>query len=151
MAISITATTSGGTTVVTSSSIAFAGVSSTGVAFTPFGNITAVNVQTALQQVDTRIGNISAGGGTGTATAFTPYGTITATNVQQALEQLADQNFRTASTPTGSNVNEGDTWYDTSTEQFKVYRETSVGVFQWVPIMLGTAGQDSDTQDAGTF
>ena len=150
MAISITATTSGGTTVVTSSSIAFAGVNSAGVAFSPFGSITATDVQAALQQVDTRIGNIS-GGGTGTATAFTPYGTITATNVQQALEQLADQNFRTASTPTGSNVNEGDTWYDTSTEQFKVYRETSVGVFQWVPIMLGTPGLDSDTQDAGTF
>ena len=83
--------------------------------------------------------------------AVTPYNTITSSNLQTALQQLADQNFRGTSTPTGSNIQEGDTWYDTDDEQFKVYRETSTGTFQWVPIIVGAAAGDSDTVDAGSY
>jgi hypothetical protein len=83
--------------------------------------------------------------------AVTPYNTITSSNLQTALQQLADQDFRGASAPTGSNIQEGDTWYDTDDEQFKVYRETSTGTFQWVPIIVGAAGGDSDTVDAGSY
>ena len=86
-----------------------------------------------------------------TNSVVTPYKTITATNVQSALEQLADQDFRGTSAPTGSTVSEGDTWYDTDDEQFKVYRETSSGTFQWVPIIVGAAAGDSDTIDAGSY
>lgn len=82
---------------------------------------------------------------------FTPYNTVTATNVQKAIEQLADQDFRSTTTPTGSNIEEGDTWYDTDDNQLKVYRETSEGVFEWVPIMVGNISPDSDTLDAGAF
>ena len=82
--------------------------------------------------------------------AVTPYNTITSSNLQTALQQLADQNFRGTSTPTGSNIQEGDTWYDTDDDQFKVYRETSSGTFQWVPIIVGAAAGDSDTIDAGS-
>ena len=81
----------------------------------------------------------------------TPYNTITATDLDTALKQLADQNFRGTTAPTGSTVSEGDTWYDTDDEQFKVYRETSSGTFQWVPIMVGAASGDSDTIDAGSY
>jgi hypothetical protein len=84
-------------------------------------------------------------------TVFSPYGTITASNVSDALKQLADQDFRSATAPTGDTVQEGDTWYDTDDDQLKVYRETSTGVFQWVPIIVGAAGDDSDTIDAGAF
>ena len=84
-------------------------------------------------------------------TVFSPYGTITASNVSDALKQLADQDVRSATAPTGSTVQEGDTWYDTDDDQLKVYRETSTGVFQWVPIIVGAAGDDSDTIDAGAF
>ena len=84
-------------------------------------------------------------------TVFSPYGTITATNVSDALKQLADQDFRTTGTPTGSNIQEGDTWYDTDDNQLKVYRETSTGVFAWVPIMVGNISADSDTVDAGSY
>lgn len=86
-----------------------------------------------------------------------PYGSITGGTVQAALEQLADQNFRSDTAPTGtivagvSTLSEGDTWYDTNDEQFKVYRETSSGVFEWVPIIVGAAADDSDTLDAGAF
>lgn len=83
--------------------------------------------------------------------SFDGHGTITADNVRDALQQLADQDFRTAETPTGSNIEEGDTWYNTSTEQFYVYRETSPTVFEWVPIMVGNDSPDSDTLDAGAF
>ena len=83
--------------------------------------------------------------------AITPYNTITSTNLQVALEQLADQNFRGTSAPTGTTVQEGDTWYDTDDDQLKVYRETSSGTFQWVPIIVGAAGGDSDTVDAGSY
>lgn len=80
-----------------------------------------------------------------------PYGTVTATNLQSAIEQLADQDFRTTETPTGSNIEEGDTWYDIDDNQLKVYRETSSGVFEWVPIIIGNISEDSDTLDAGAF
>ena len=80
-----------------------------------------------------------------------PHGTVTAVTLQGAIEQLADQDFRTTDTPTGSNIEEGDTWYDTDDNQLKVYRETSNGVFEWVPIIVGVAADDSDTLDAGAF
>jgi len=80
-----------------------------------------------------------------------PYGTVTSTNLRDALKELADQDFRSASAPTGSTVQEGDTWYDTDDDQFKVYRETSSGNFAWVPIMVGNISPDSDTIDAGSY
>ena len=83
--------------------------------------------------------------------SVTPTGTITATNLQSALEQLAGQDFRQDEAPTGSNVEEGDVWYDTNDNQLYVYREISAGTFQWVPIMVGNESDDSDNIDAGAF
>ena len=80
-----------------------------------------------------------------------PHGTVTATNIRDAIQQLADQNYRSDDVPTGSNVEEGDTWYDTDDNQLKVYRETSEGNFEFVPIMIGDDSPDSDTLDAGAF
>lgn len=82
---------------------------------------------------------------------LSPYGTITATNVQDALAQLADQDFRQATTPTGSNLQEGDTWYNIETNQFYVYRRSSPTEFSWFPIMVGNGSSDTDTLDAGAF
>ena len=81
----------------------------------------------------------------------TPYNTIASTNLQTVLQGLADQDFRGASAPSGSTVQEGDTWYDTDDDQLKVYRETSSGNFAWVPIMVGNISPDSDTIDAGSY
>lgn len=83
--------------------------------------------------------------------SFTPHGSVTATNLNEAIQQLADQNFRSDEEPTGSNLEEGDTWYDTDDNQLKVYRETSEGTFEFVPIMIGDDSPDSDTLDAGAF
>jgi len=77
-----------------------------------------------------------------------PYNTITSTNLRDALKELADQDFRSTSTPTGTNVSEGDTWYDTDDNIIKVYRETSAGVFEWTNLVV----TDADSLlDAGAF
>ena len=81
-------------------------------------------------------------------TIVAPYGTITATNVQDALKQLADQDFRSNDTPTGTNVSEGDTWYDLDDNIMKVYREVSSGVFAWTNVVVA---ETNDTLDAGAF
>ena len=80
---------------------------------------------------------------------FTPHGAITATNVQTALEQLTDQSFRSATAPTGTNLQEGDLWYDTDDNQFYVYRETTSNVFEFIPLAAATGTMDN--LDGGLF
>ena len=77
----------------------------------------------------------------------------TADNVEDALLQLADQLFVQTTAPTAGTTNlaEGDFFYDTDDNQLKIYRETSVGSFNWVPVMIGNTSADSDTIDAGSF
>lgn len=101
--------------------------------------------------------NVALGSANASSMAVTPVGGLTATNVQAALEALtiasdADiKAFQQNAAPTGSDLTEGDTWYDLDDNEFKVYRETSVGVFQWVPIIVGATGDSSDLLDAGAF
>ena len=95
--------------------------------------------------------NVAFGGSNASGIASTASGAITATNVQDAIAQLAAQNFRSDSAPSGANVEQGDLWYDTNDDEFKIYREISTGNFQWVPIMIGPVDGDSDTLDAGSF
>ena len=84
---------------------------------------------------------------------FAGHNTVTATNVSDALKQLADQQFRGTTPPADgtANLEEGDLFYDTDDNQIKVYRETSTGTFEFVPIIVGDASGDSDTLDAGAF
>lgn len=83
------------------------------------------------------------------------YGPITATNIQTALEQLADQFFRQSATPSGTNLAEGDLWYDTANEELRVYREISAGSYEWQALVSGgyVSGQASlmDKLDGGRF
>ena len=89
------------------------------------------------------------------AIGSTAYGSITATNIQTALEQLADQFYRGSSTPSGTNLGEGDLWYDTAEEELRVYREISSGSFAWIALAAGgyATGEASlmDKLDGGTF
>ena len=84
---------------------------------------------------------------------FAGHNTISANNVSDALKQLADQQFRGTTPPADgtANLEEGDLFYDTDDNQIKVYRETSTGTFEFVPIIVGDASGDSDTLDAGAF
>ncbi len=76
-----------------------------------------------------------------------------ATTVETALLQLADQLWVQTTAPTAGTTNlaEGDFFYDTDDNQLKIYRETSTGSFNWVPVMIGNDSTDSDTIDAGSF
>ena len=85
--------------------------------------------------------------------SFDGHNTVTADNVRDAIKQLADQQFRGTTPPADgtANLEEGDLFYDTDDNQIKVYRETSNGVFEFVPIIVGDASGDSDTLDAGAY
>ena len=85
----------------------------------------------------------------------TAYGPVSATNIQTAIEQLADQFYRGTGEPSGTNLGEGDLWYDTANEELKVYREISSGSFAWIALVAGgyVAGETSlmDKLDGGFF
>ena len=59
-------------------------VTASGVAFTPFGTVSATNVQNAIQEVVT---DLSASSGASTV-GFAPTGTIAATTVQTAISEV---------------------------------------------------------------
>lgn len=83
-----------------------------------------------------------------------PVGTLSnETTVEGALNFLANQFFVSTTAPTSSTTDlaEGDLYYDTDDNQLKIYRETSTGNFEFVPIMIGNSSADSDTVDAGSF
>jgi hypothetical protein len=87
-------------------------------------------------------------------TLTSPVGTLTGKdNVQDALNFLANQFFVSTTAPTSGTTDlaEGDLYYDTDDNQLKIYRETSSGNFEFVPIMIGNTSADSDTVDAGSF
>ena len=74
------------------------------------------------------------------------YNTISGGFLSEALKELADQSFRGSSTPT-TNVEEGDTWYDTANDIFYVYRRLN-GVLDWHPLL---ATQVDSRLDGGAF
>lgn len=83
-----------------------------------------------------------------------PVGSLTGTdNVEDALNFLANQFYVATTAPSSDTTNlaEGDLFYDTDDNQLKIYRETSTGNFEFVPIMIGNESADSDTVDAGGF
>ena len=77
--------------------------------------------------------------------------TLPGGNVQDALADLADQFFRQSATPSGDNLQEGDLWYNTSSEELFVYRQVSGG-FEWHTIAsAGGSSPTSFTLDGGSF
>ena len=82
---------------------------------------------------------------------YTQTGSLAGGNVQDALGDLADQFFRQSSTASGSNLAEGDLWYNTSSEELFVYREVSGG-YEWHTIAsAGGSSPTSFTLDGGSF
>ena len=114
----------------------------------------AVNVAIAPETTDVAISVVPAST-VASAIGSTAYGSITATNIQTALEQLADQFYRGSTTPSGTNLGEGDLWYDTANEELRVYREISSGSFAWIALVAGgyITGETSlmDKLDGGYF
>ena len=78
--------------------------------------------------------------------------TLPGGNVQDALADLAEQFYRQSDTPSGSNLDEGDLWYDITNEELKVYREISTNVYQWHTIAAaGGTSPTGFTLDGGSF
>lgn len=105
--------------------------------------ITEVTVSSETTEIQANLALADVGA---TSVVVTPTGYITATNLQGALEQVAAQDFRSDSQPS-TNVEIGDTWYDTSTNIFYVYR-TVDGVTDWFPLVTT---QEDGVQDGGAF
>lgn len=101
---------------------------------------------TTIQAYSLAIPTALPGGIDASAVTVTPYNTITANYLDEALKELADQSFRGSSTPT-TNVEEGDTWYDTLNDIFYVYR-TINGITDWYPLL---ATQVDSRLDGGAF
>ena len=82
---------------------------------------------------------------------YTATGSLAGGNVQDAIADLADQFYRQSSTPSGSNLAEGDLWYNTSSEELFVYRQVSGG-YEWHTIAsAGGSSPTSFTLDGGSF
>jgi hypothetical protein len=112
----------------------------------------AVNVAIAPETTSL---SVSSGMGPASSIVSTAYNTISATDVQTAIEQLADQFYRSTGAPSGTNLAEGDLWYDTANEELRVYREISAGTYEWQALVAGgyVAGETSlmDKLDGGYF
>ena len=83
---------------------------------------------------------------------YTATTTLPGGNVQEALADLAEQFYRQSATPSGSNLGEGDLWYDTANEELRVYREVSTSVYEWHTIAAaGGTNPTMNTLDGGSF
>ena len=89
--------------------------------------------------------------GIATDIVYTQTGSLAGGNLQDALADLADQFYRQSATPSGSNLAEGDLWYNTSSEELFVYRQVSGG-YEWHTIAsAGGSSPTSFTLDGGSF
>ena len=78
--------------------------------------------------------------------------TLPGGNVQDALADLAEQFYRQSATPSGSNLGEGDLWYDTANEELRVYRQVGVSSYEWHTIAAaGGTNPTMNTLDGGSF
>ena len=82
---------------------------------------------------------------------YTSTTTLPGGNVQEALADLAEQFYRQSATPSGSNLGEGDLWYDTANEELFVYRQVTGG-YEWhVIASAGGSSATAFTLDGGSF
>ena len=77
--------------------------------------------------------------------AYSPYGTVSATTVQGAIDELADDFYKGTETP-GSGYEEGDLFYDTDDNLFRVYVED-----EWVTLLRAGDAADMQKLDGGAF
>ena len=64
--------------------------------------------------------NTAISGANATDIVYAPTGKMSSTNLQDAIDELAGDHFIQAAAPTGSQLNEGDLWYDTDDDELKV-------------------------------
>ena len=76
---------------------------------------------------------------------FTPHQRIASTTLQSALEELIDENTLLTGTTLPSNPTEGDLFYDTDDNIFRLYRETT-----WITL-AGSLLNSMTTVSGGAF
>ena len=108
------------------------------------GTSTTYNVSGTSTTLDI---STSLGSQEASAINYSPTGRMAATTVQGALDEIAGDYFVQAGTPSGSQLNEGDLWYDTDDDEIKVYREST---WQTLAGAGGTA-ETMLTLDGGSF
>jgi len=79
------------------------------------------------------------------AISYDPYGSVSSTTVQAAIDELADDFYRGTETP-GSGYEEGDLFYDTDDNLFRVYVEN-----EWVTLLRAADTDDMQRLDGGNF
>jgi len=115
------------------------------------------NLTVTLNQSDnpitvTTTSDLTLQAGAASDITYLQTGSLAGGNLQDALGDLADQFYRQSSTPSGSNLAEGDLWYNTSSEELFVYREISTSVYEWHTIAsAGGSSPTSFTLDGGSF
>ena len=78
---------------------------------------------------------------------YTPSGKMSSTNMQNAIDELAGDAFVSASAPSGSQLGNGDLWYDSDDHELKVYRDSN-----WQTIAAaGGPTETMLTMDGGSF
>ena len=125
----------------------------TTVTITPSTTSISAKAQTTTLTISSAIAS-SVGITASNVSLGSPVGTLTSqSTVEGALNFLVNQFYVATSAPSADTANlaEGDLFYDTDDNQLKIYRETSSGNFEFVPIMIGNSSADSDTVDAGGF
>ena len=81
---------------------------------------------------------------------YTSTTTLPGGNVQDALADLAEQFYRQSATPSGSNLGEGDLWYDTDDDALKAYIEIG-GSPAWPTLLQAGAENEMLLLDGGNF
>ena len=79
------------------------------------------------------------------AITYTPYGSVSSTTVQAAIDELADDFYRGTTEPS-SGYEEGDLFYDTDDNLFRVYVEN-----EWVTLLRAADTDDMQRLDGGNF
>ncbi len=78
-------------------------------------------------------------------------GELPAGSLQDVLQHLEDQIFHSATTPTGSNIEEGDLWYDQTDNQLKFYRNGVWEIVVQTSAISDANGYDDITMNGGYF
>ena len=76
---------------------------------------------------------------------YSPYGSVSSTTVQAAIDELADDFYR-GTTEHSSGYEEGDLFYDTDDNLFRVYVED-----EWVTLLRAADTDDMQRLDGGNF
>ena len=107
----------------------------TGTNLTATGTSTTLTINTALSAA------------VASDIVYTPSGKMSSTNMQNAIDELAGDAFVSASAPSGSQLGNGDLWYDSDDHELKVYRDSN---WQTIAAAGGTT-ETMLTMDGGSF